>query len=140
LRVSFKTGTVNESAPQAWQECGGKRVPVQIAFAPCGKDEITFTTGHYDRSQPLFIDPTLTWNTFLGNGDFFAAGLAVDRSGNVYVAGESREIWGSPINAFEGSYSDPFVAKLDSNGNLIWSTYLGASRVTSVMGPMALWQ
>jgi hypothetical protein len=66
LRVNFKTGTLNESAPQAWQERSGKRVPVQIAFAPRGKDEITFTTGHYDRSQPLFIDPTLTWNTFLG--------------------------------------------------------------------------
>src|SRR5439155_25194492 len=60
LRVGFQSGTLTESAPQAWQECSGKRVPVQIAFAPRGKDEITFTTGSYDRSQPLFIDPTLT--------------------------------------------------------------------------------
>ena len=33
LRVTFKTGTINESAPKAWQERDGKRVAVQVAFA-----------------------------------------------------------------------------------------------------------
>jgi hypothetical protein len=127
LRVNFQTGTLNESAPQAWQERSGKRVPVQIAFAVRGKDEITFTTGHYDRSQALFIDPTLTWNTFLGgSGDDFGNALAVDGSGNVYVAGYSTATWGSPVNAFTGgAFDNAFVAKLDSSGNLIWNTFLG---------------
>src|SRR6266568_1209376 len=52
LRISFQTGTINESAPQAWQERGGKRVPVQIAFARSGKNEISLTTGQYDRREP----------------------------------------------------------------------------------------
>ena len=126
LRIGFRTGTLNESAPQAWQERAGKRVPVQVAFAPRGKDEITFALGAYDRSEPLFIDPTLTWNTFLG-GDGLDQGKAVtvDGSGNVYVAGYGSATWGSPVRAFSGGLNDAFVAKLDSSGNLIWNTFLG---------------
>src|SRR5205085_7356975 len=63
LRVHFSTGTLNESAPQAWQERDGKRVPVRVAFAPSASNEVTFSVGAYDRTAPLFIDPTLTWNT-----------------------------------------------------------------------------
>jgi hypothetical protein len=127
LRVSFATGTVNESAPQAWQERGGKQVPVRIAFAPRAGAELTFAVGEYDRSEPLFIDPTLTWNTFLGSADQDESfGVAVDAGGNVYVAGYSTATWGSPISAHHGSF-DAFLAKLDSNGNLTWNTFIGGS-------------
>src|SRR6266446_4313237 len=127
LRVSFQTGMLNESAPQAWQERDGKRVPVRIAFAPRGNGELTFAVGDYDRSEPLFIDPTLTWNTFLGGpGIDEAWGLAVDVIGNVYVVGFSNASWGSPVHAYNGGI-DIFVVKLDSNGNLIWNTFLGGS-------------
>ena len=107
LRVSFQTSTLNESAPQAWQERDGKRVPVRIAFAPRGNAELTFALGEYDRSQPLFIDPTLTWNTFLGGtGIDEAYGLVVDAVGNFYVAGFSLAPWGSPVRAYDGGNAD----------------------------------
>src|SRR5207302_1665646 len=128
LRVSFQTSTLNESAPQAWQERDGKRVPVRIAFAPRGNAELTFALGDYDRSEPLFIDPTLTWNTFLGGAGIDEAfGFAVDVIGNFYVVGFSTAAWGSPVAAYDGGGADAFVAKLDSNGNLIWNTFLGGS-------------
>src|SRR6202521_2800872 len=127
LRVTFQSGTMNESAPQAWQEREGKRVPVRVAFAPRGKAELTFAVGDYDRSKPLFIDPTLTWNTFLGGvAQDEGFGLAVDAMGNVYVAGYSGASWGSPLGSYNGG-ADVFVAKLDSNGNLTWNTFLGSS-------------
>jgi hypothetical protein len=126
LRVSFQTGTVNESAPQAWQERDGKQLPVRIAFAPRGNAELTFAVGEYDRSEPLFIDPTLTWNTFLGGpGTDVSFGLALDGIGNVYVAGYSTATWGSPVMAYGGGTVDAFAAKLDSSGNLVWNTFLG---------------
>jgi hypothetical protein len=97
LRVSFQTGTLNESAPQAWQERDGKRVPVRIAFAPRGNAELTFALGDYDQNEPLFIDPTLTWNTFLGGAGIDEAfGLVVDVVGNFYVVGYSTAAWGCP--------------------------------------------
>src|SRR5436190_7845723 len=118
LRIAFETGTIDESAPLAWQEHDGKHIPVQVAFAQRGKDEISFTTGQYDRSEPLFIDPTLTWNTFLGSSTEDASNsVAVDGSGNVYVAGYSLATWGSPVRAFNGSISgsnDALVARGNS--------------------------
>jgi hypothetical protein len=127
LRVNFSTGTVNESAPQAWQERNGKRAPVRVAFAPQGNNELMFEVGEYDRSEPLFIDPTLTWNTFLGSPDQDEGfGLAVDAVGNVYVAGYSTATWGTPVSAHHGSF-DAFLAKLDSNGNLVWNTFIGGT-------------
>jgi hypothetical protein len=128
LRIGFKTGTMNETAPQAWQDRDGKRVAVRVAFASRGEREIGFAVDNYDRSAPLFIDPTLIWNTFLGSADGadIGLGLAVDPTGDVYVSGYSTDNWGSPVRAYTSSY-DGFVAKLDSNGNLLWSTFLGGT-------------
>jgi hypothetical protein len=134
LNIRFKTGTMNESAPAAWQERDGKRVPVQIAFEVHDESEISFAVGEYDRNEPLFIDPTLTWNTFLGGaGTDVAFGLALDAIGNVYVGGYSTATWGAPLQPFAGSV-DAFVAKLDSNGNLIWNTFLGGGGVDEIYG------
>ena len=74
------------------------------------------------------IDPPLIWNTFLGgSGTDIGASIAVDGSGNVYVAGWSGATWGSPVRAHYGSGDDAYAAKLDNNGNLIWNTFLGGS-------------
>jgi hypothetical protein len=127
LRVFFKTGTINESAPKAWQERDGKRVPVQVAFAPRENTDLAFVLGEYDRNEPLFIDPTLTWNTFLGSADDDQiVAMRTDATGNILVAGLSSATWGTPLEPHHGGY-DIFVAKLDSNGNLIWNTFLGAA-------------
>lgn len=71
----------------------------------------------------------LQWNTFMGsssNNDYGIA-IAVDGSGNVYVAGDSyTSSWGSPVNAHAG-ISDSFAAKLNSSGHLQWHTFMGSS-------------
>jgi hypothetical protein len=73
------------------------------------------------------INPTLIWNTFLGE-DGYESGFAVtvDGSGNVYVAGDGNSTWGDPVRAFSG-IKDAFAAKLDYEGNLVWHTFLGGS-------------
>jgi hypothetical protein len=70
---------------------------------------------------------TLLWNTFLGGptGDS-AAALAVDAGGNVVVAGGSGVSWGAPLRDHAGE-GDAFVAKLDTDGNLLWNTFLGGT-------------
>ena len=132
LAIRYDTGVLSESAPVAWQERDGKHQPVTVAFALNGDYELGFTLGEYDSSLPVVIDPTLTWNTFLG-GTGYNAGLdiAVDGSGNIYVSGTSGKTWGNPVRPFIGGQesfptdSNAFVAKLDSNGTLIWNTFLG---------------
>jgi hypothetical protein len=66
-----------------------------------------------------------SWNTFLGSDHAdFGCGIVADGRGNVYVAGYSYAAWGTPIRPYS-EFNDTFVAKLDRNGNLVWSTLLG---------------
>ncbi len=127
LSIGYATGQVSESAPVAWQEISGHLVEVAVAFVTRGDREVGFALGEYDPRAALVIDPTLTWNTFLG-GTGFDDGreIAVDWSGNVYVTGFSEETWGTPVRPHVDG-SDAFVAKLDANGVLKWNTFLGGS-------------
>jgi hypothetical protein len=74
------------------------------------------------------------WNTFMGTDvnpiDDFP--IAVDVSGNVFVAGGSRD-WGTPVNAHAGRW-DAFVAKLNSSGVRLWNTFMGAPEFDTAIG------
>jgi len=127
LRIAYETGALRESAPLAWQEIAGARVPVAVRLIVRAGSEVGFHVGRYDRRYPLTIDPTLTWNTFLGGSEQdHGYGIAVDGYGNVYVTGDSGATWGSPVRAYT-ALADAFVAKLDYDGNLTWHTFLGGS-------------
>jgi len=126
LVIAYETGTMVESAPVAWQEVDGQRKPVTVAFALYGESEVGFSLADYVPGIPVVIDPDLTWHTFLGgDGDDYGYAIAVDGTGNVYVAGDSDATWGSPKRAYTASDSDAFAAKLDNSGTLLWHTFLG---------------
>ncbi len=125
LTMKFQTGIMTESAPIAWQEIDGQKVPVKVAFRKTGKHEAGFKAGAYNPDYPLIIDPELAWNTFHGAlFEDYARDIAVDNAGNVYVAGRSTYSWGTPVRAKSDQY-DGFAAKFDSSGNLVWNTFLG---------------
>ena len=65
LRFKFDKGYLIESSPVAWQEIGGKRVPVTVAFR-LSDGEVGFRMDRYDPSYPLIIDPIYIWNSFFG--------------------------------------------------------------------------
>ena len=55
--------------------------------------------------------------------------IAVDRDGNVYLSGSSKDSWGTPIRPFgsrtlNGYYGRTFVAKVNGQGDLVWNTFL----------------
>jgi len=83
--------------------------------------------GSYEPQVPMAIEPALIWNTFIGSTLTDKGwGIAVDGSGNVYVAGESKETWGLPVDA-HGGFFDALAVKLNSSGELQWNTFMGAS-------------
>ena len=55
-----------------------------------------------------------------------ATAIAVDGSGNIYVAGWTESTWGTPIDPYAGG-RDAFVAKLNSSGERLWHTFMGSS-------------
>jgi hypothetical protein len=125
LVIAYESGNMVESAPVAWQEIDGQRVPVTAAYALYGEREVGFSIGDFKPGIPVVIDPVLTWNTFLGgDGDDDGDAIAVDGSGNVYVSGCSNASWGSPVQTYAADY-DAFAAKIDGSGNLVWNTFLG---------------
>ena len=79
---------------------------------------------------------TLAWSTYLG-GDLSDTGhdIAVDKSGNVYVTGETASNDFPTQDPFQSTWGggfigvqDVFISVLNPSGStLIWSTYLGRS-------------
>jgi hypothetical protein len=136
LRVGYKSGWMNESAPVAWQEIDGKRIPVTVAFSLYDSSNknstVGFSLGQYNHTYPLIIDPTLSWNTFMGGEtNDNATAISLDGSGNAYIAGWSYATWGSPLNAhIVGGYTnDAFVAKLpviDNEEEFPWELFYPA--------------
>lgn len=118
LALRFETGSLTESRPIAWQEIDGERRPVEVAFEQRGTSLVGLMVGNYRRDRALVIDPTLTWNTFLGiPRPGYEYGITVDASRNVYVTGTFTQ--GGPLG------SEVFVARLDSSGARAWTVALG---------------
>ncbi|MBK8617324.1 MAG: InlB B-repeat-containing protein [Anaerolineales bacterium] len=85
------------------------------------------TVGQEAFAAQLNPSGVLQWNTFLGgNGDDLGRSIAVDGSGNVYVAGYSNATWGTPVQAHTVG-QEAFAAQLNPSGVRQWSTFLGGS-------------
>ncbi len=90
----------------------------------------------YNKNDTLIIDPILNWRSFMGgNNDDDAHAIYSDGT-HTYVAGHTLSVNfptanpGSPAyyqGSFAGGIGDVFINKFSSNGNLIWSTYIGGA-------------
>jgi uncharacterized protein (TIGR03437 family) len=88
LSIETASGTVLQRLPEIYQESGGKRAAVHGVFQIAGDREVRFQLDAYDRRQPLVIDPTVTYSTYIGGtGTMSVSKIAVDGTGNLYVAG-----------------------------------------------------
>ena len=66
------------------------------------------------------------WHTFYGSAsDDWGVGIVVDTSGNMYVTGNSRATWGTPLNPHNANW-DIMVLKLNSSGTYQWHTFYGS--------------
>jgi len=117
--------------PLIYQVDYGARTKVEGNYVVQENREIRFQLSAYDRTRPLVIDPVLVYSSFLGGSDLDgAAAIALDRSGNVYVTGQTVSPNFPTHTPYHLAYAlnDVFVTKLNSNGTaLIYSTYVGGS-------------
>ncbi len=115
----------------------GNNFPVTIGSA-------TPLTSDYDAYIIKFNnDGSLAWATLIGGevavgtgleGDDFANGIAVNSSGDVYIAGYTNSV-DFPVTPDGSAYyqstivttDDAFIAKFNSAGTLQWATYYGGS-------------
>ena len=132
LEIETALGTVKMTKPVAYQETGGEKKYIQVAYnVLADSGTYGFEIGEYDQTKPLVIDPLLS-STFIGGStDDYAEALAIDSSGNVFVAGHTRSSdYPTTSGAYDTTFSDydVFVSKLDSNlSSLLASTFIGGS-------------
>ncbi|MGI8985059.1 MAG: SBBP repeat-containing protein [Acidimicrobiales bacterium] len=132
LVVETASGTLRQSKPVLYQERDGERHAVTGAFALRGDGRVGFEVGDYDPDLALVIDPVISYSTFLGGAGFDSGlSMAVDPSGNAYVAGRTASPNFPTTGAVQpvfGGGTDVFVAKLGPDGSTVaYATYLGGA-------------
>src|SRR2546426_1440159 len=134
LVLTTSAGAFRQRKPAIYQEVKGIRREIFGGYVLKGAYRVGFRVAAYDAGQPLIIDPTLFYSTYLGgSGDDEGRGIAVDADGNAYVTGFTKSpdfptTAGALQPTFGGGSVDAFVTKLDPTGSsLVYSTYLGGT-------------
>lgn len=150
---------INADGTLAWSSClggSGDDFGFGIAVDDSGNAWVTGRTTSLDLASNGFdmtgnggadafvaeinADGTLAWSSYLGgSGDDSGFGIAVDSSGNACVTGQTNSS-NLASGGFDTTYNgaiDAFVAKIDADGTLAWSSYLGGTRSDSGHGIVA---
>ena len=155
MEIVLKEGKLIQNKPYCYQEIEGKRVEVEGSFKLINQEPetrnsqlvnpnsellspnsqlyaYTFEVTSYDKNHTLVIDPVLVYSTYLGGSELDGnAGIAVDASGNIYIAGTTYSTDfpdASPIQGSPGGIANAYITKIDASGSsLVYSTYLGGS-------------
>jgi len=132
LLLHTAAGVLAQHAPVAYQMVNGRRRGVDARYTRGPGGRIGLSVGAYDASQPLIIDPVLSYSTYLGgSGNDQALGVAVDGAGNAYLTGITWSTAfpgaGGPLNP-GAAQGNAYVTKLDPGGDaVLYTTYLGGS-------------
>lgn len=139
-------GQVEIDRPVAYQTIDGQRREIAANYEIAGEGRLKFGLGAYDHSQPLTIDPVLDYSTFLGGSAIGDAGygIAVDASGNAYIAGTTYSLtFPNTANAYNqnspgaGTTTNGavFVTELNPTGSAeLYSTYLSGDNGETGLG------
>ncbi len=143
LRLVLPDGELSFHRPVVYQNIAGERRVRKGSFVTFGSDEIGFEVGDYDHSQPLFIDPVLSYSTYLANLNIYVNAMAADAAGNTYVVGQTGDAtypvtpgaFQATCPACAANAYEVFVTKLNPSGSAqVFSTFLGGSRYNQPSG------
>ncbi|HUO06561.1 MAG TPA: SBBP repeat-containing protein [Candidatus Binataceae bacterium] len=130
-------GAIIQRLPAIYQERDGKREKIDGHMVLRGKNTIGFDLASYDGTRGVNIDPgiSLDYSTYLGGSNYdFGAAIAIDSSGNAYVAGTATSADFPTQNAYQNALggsgaANAFVAEINpaasGAASLLYSTYLG---------------
>jgi hypothetical protein len=148
LILSLAGGEIRQPTPVIYQMVGSVRKEIQGGYRMVDAHTVAFAVRKYDRSQPLVIDPLLSYSTYFGgSAGETAFAVALDTKGSVYIAGQtfskqfSTNKSFSTTGAFQTNFAggkltgDAFVFKLDAaSGFPAYITYLGGSADDGAFG------
>jgi hypothetical protein len=129
LVFTTRFGEVAMAELKTYQERDKKEIVCEFIKR---EDKWGIALASYDKTQALIIDP-LVYSTYIGGSDDDESrGIAVDGSGNAYVAGYTGstdyDVTPGAFQTTNGGNKDVFVTKLNASGSaLVYSTYIGGS-------------
>lgn len=133
LTVQHALGIMSDACPAAFQKFDNAKTAVACSFCMYDETTVGFGTGSYDETAPLYIDPAVSYTTYLGGSAADSInGIAVGLTGNAYFVGQTASadfptVAGAYQAALAGT-ANAFITQIASDGaSLIYSTYLGGS-------------
>jgi hypothetical protein len=136
LILAVADGEMALRKPYIYQQQSGEKREVAGNYLLGPNGQVSFAVSSYDHSEPLIIDPVLSYATYLGGaGDEQGLGIALDSLGDAVVAGTSfstdfpttaTAVAPGPLGA--NADGAAFVTVLDPTGTTeLYSTYLAGS-------------
>jgi hypothetical protein len=134
LAMGSTSSDVRLQKPVIYQLFDGVRREVAGHYVMSNGQEVGFEVAAYDLSKPLVIDPVLVYSfPLVGNGSDHGNSIAVDSTGNAYIAGDTTSSvfpTASALDSTLGGTRDAYIAKVNATGTaLIYSTYLGGNDI-----------
>lgn len=135
VQMDIGRAQILQRKPRVYQVIRGRQANVRGEYRLTREMHVAFSVGDHDVTQPVFIDPVLSFSfTFPGHG--FASGVVLDSSGSAYITGMAGSAdFPTTPGAFQTTVDDGFVAKLNPGGTaLIYSTFLGGGGTDLLYG------
>jgi uncharacterized repeat protein (TIGR01451 family) len=143
LLVKGASGHARVEAPRVYQLIAGRQQPVEGEFVLRGGNRAGFSIGPYDATRELVIDPNLSFSAYFGGtGDEHASSVAIDGSGNIYLAGSTTSptlpVGGitTVLQSALAGTQNVYIAKINPalNPPLQYVTFLGGTGSDSPVG------
>lgn len=127
LVMTTSLGEVKEKAPVTYAD----GLVIKSRFHQNSDGTIGFDIADH-QGTTLRIDPSVLWATYFGGGAIdYVYGAATDNSGNILLAGNSNSTNAIGNGGFQTTYggggNDAYIAKFNTSGDLLWSTYYGGA-------------
>ena len=137
ITIETDYGNIDESIPLSYQlDEQNNQQTIPANFKLQTSNMFGIAVGSYNASKNLIVDPFPS--TYLG-GTVFDNGrtMTTDNNHNIIACGNTSSSTAiATSGAFQTSYSgiyDAFIAKFNSTGTIIWSTYFGGTSGTAPM-------